>query len=90
MVRALQADYFIADYLYDSESQLARETLVNEIIYCGGVNNLRALARHPVDYAPVTPTTNYLGTRSWLRRYADHEWEHLLLLCTCRADYKAM
>ena len=96
VVRALQAAYPISDY--NNESQLAWETIVNDIIYCGGVTNLRYLAsrtsppppriyHHFIDYAPVVPSA-YLGTRSWLTQYAGHEWDQLLLLRTWPADYQ--
>ena len=96
VVQALKAAYPISDY--DNESQLTYETIVNDIIYCGGVNNLRALSgrsspppppiyHHLIDYAPVVPTA-YLGTRAWLTRYAGHEWEQLLLLRTWPQGYE--
>ena len=97
VVRALQAAYPISDY--ENESQLAYEMIVNDIIYCGGINNLRALSsrssppsppiyHHLIDYAPVVPVA-YLGTRSWLTRYAGHEWDQLLLLRTWPQGYQA-
>ena len=96
VVRALKAAYPISDY--DNDAQLTYEMVVNDIIYCGGVNNLRALAgrssppppavyHHLIEYAPVVPVA-YLGTRTWLTKYAGHEWEQLLLLRTWPQGYQ--
>ena len=96
VVAALRQAYPLADY--EGEAQLAYETLVTDIIYCGGVHNLRSLAsrtsppppriyHHLVEYAPVVPIA-YLGTRAWLTRYAGHEWEQLLLLRTWPHGYQ--
>jgi len=93
----LQAAYPIA--AYGNDSQLTYETLCNDIIYCGGVHNLRALSSSPAPHlSPIyhhlihyhpTPPTAYLGTRAWLTSHAGHEWDQLLLLRTFPASYTA-
>ena len=86
VVRALKAAYPISDY--DNDAQLTYEMVVNDIIYCGGVNNLRALAgrssppppavyHHLNDFAPVVPV-GYFGP--WPSRNAGHAWDLILLL----------
>ena len=95
VVSALKAAYPIADY--DDEAQLTYEMVVNDITYCGGVNNLRALSarssppsppiyHHLNDFAPVLPVT-YLNP-GWPTRYAGHVWDQLLLLRQWPAGYE--
>ena len=83
---------------YFNNSQLTWETLVNDIIYCGGVHNLLSLSSSPshtspiyhhlIHYHPHVPT-NYLSRNGgWLTSFAGHEWEQLLLLHSWPAEYE--
>ena len=95
VVRAVIAAYPISDY--ENNVQLTYETVVNDISYCGGVNNLlnaavgvsapfyHFLNRHQ----PATPVCYFCftGLEDWNVTHAGHMWDQLMLLQSYPDNY---